>query len=96
MASKVFIITGASKGIGAAIAHHLLSQSHKVVITARSSEPLEDLKKSHPDQVQFIAGDIVDPQVRVPVDSMSCVPRLMHVIAAYKAGRPCSVFLRQG
>ncbi|CAJ0548874.1 Ff.00g024870.m01.CDS01 [Fusarium sp. VM40] len=63
MSSKVFIITGASKGIGAAIARYLLSQSHKVVITARSSEPLEGLKKSHPDQVQFIAGDIVEPQL---------------------------------
>ncbi|KAF4471223.1 corticosteroid 11-beta-dehydrogenase [Fusarium albosuccineum] len=63
MASKVFIVTGASKGIGAAIARYLLSQSHKVVVTARSSEPLEGLKKSHPDQVQFIAGDIVDPQL---------------------------------
>ncbi|KAJ4266263.1 hypothetical protein NW762_004246 [Fusarium torreyae] len=63
MASKVFIVTGASKGLGAAIARYLLSQSHKVVITARSSEPLESLKKSHPDQVQFIAGDIVEPQL---------------------------------
>ncbi|KAF4995319.1 hypothetical protein FGRMN_5218 [Fusarium graminum] len=63
MASKVFIVTGASKGIGAAITQYLLSQSHKVVITARSSEPLEGLKKSHPDQVQFIAGDIVEPEL---------------------------------
>jgi NADP-dependent 3-hydroxy acid dehydrogenase YdfG len=63
MSSKVFIITGASKGIGAAITRYLLNQSHKVVITARSSEPLEGLKKSHPEQVQFIAGDIVEPQV---------------------------------
>jgi NADP-dependent 3-hydroxy acid dehydrogenase YdfG len=64
MASKVFIVTGASKGIGAAIAQYLVKQSHKVVITARSAEPLEGLKKSYPEQVQFIAGDIVEPQVR--------------------------------
>ncbi|KAH7206910.1 hypothetical protein DER44DRAFT_358268 [Fusarium oxysporum] len=63
MSSKVFIITGASKGIGAAITRYLLNQSHKVVVTARSSEPLEGLKKSHPEQVQFIAGDIVEPQL---------------------------------
>ncbi|CAG7565018.1 unnamed protein product [Fusarium equiseti] len=63
MASKVFIVTGASKGIGAAIARYLVNQSHKVVITARSSEPLEGLKKSHPEQVQFIAGDIVESQM---------------------------------
>ncbi|KAJ4314518.1 hypothetical protein N0V84_008859 [Fusarium piperis] len=63
MASKVFIVTGASKGIGAAITRYLLGQSHKVVVTARSSEPLEGFKKSYPDQVQFIAGDIVDPEM---------------------------------
>ncbi|KAI8725492.1 hypothetical protein NCS52_00120300 [Fusarium sp. LHS14.1] len=63
MSSKVFIVTGASKGIGAAITRYLLGQSHKVVVTARSSEPLEGFKKSYPDQVQFIAGDIVDPEM---------------------------------
>ncbi|KAK7408179.1 hypothetical protein QQX98_009646 [Neonectria punicea] len=66
MASKVFIITGASKGIGASIAKYLLQQSHKVVITARSQEPLEALKQSHPDQVQYIAGDMVEPEVAKP------------------------------
>lgn len=66
MAPKVFIITGASKGIGASIAKYLLGQSHKVVITARSQEPLEALKQSHPDQVQYIAGDMVEPEVDKP------------------------------
>lgn len=63
MASKVFIVTGASKGIGAAITKYLLGESHKVVVTARSKGPLEELKKSHPDQVEYLAGDMVDPQV---------------------------------
>lgn len=63
MASKVFIVTGASKGIGAAITKYLLGQSHKVVATARSEDLLKELKKSHPDQVEYLAGDMVDPQV---------------------------------
>ncbi|KAI5467906.1 hypothetical protein BGZ63DRAFT_372497 [Mariannaea sp. PMI_226] len=63
MASKVFIVTGASKGIGAAITKHLLEHSHKVVIAARSPGPLEDLKKSHPDQIQFIHGDMTQPDL---------------------------------
>ncbi|KAF5027806.1 hypothetical protein F66182_76 [Fusarium sp. NRRL 66182] len=63
MNSKVFIVTGASRGIGAAIARYLLGRSHKVVVTARSQEPLEGLKKSHPNQVEFIAADIVEPQL---------------------------------
>lgn len=63
MASKVFIVTGASKGIGAAITEYLLKHSHKVVLAARSQEPLESFKKSHPDRVEYVAGDMVDPEV---------------------------------
>ena len=61
--SKVFIITGASRGIGAAIAQFLLEKSHKVVLTARTKEPLEGMKKSFSDQVEYIAGDITDSSV---------------------------------
>ncbi|KAH8721914.1 hypothetical protein BGZ61DRAFT_447645 [Ilyonectria robusta] len=71
MVSKVFIITGASKGIGAAIAKYLLQQSHNVVITARSREPLEALKTSHPGQVQYIAGDMVEPEMPTKLTNLA-------------------------
>ncbi|KAL7800160.1 hypothetical protein V8C37DRAFT_7995 [Trichoderma ceciliae] len=58
MASKVFIVTGASKGLGAAIVRHLLAQSHKVVVTARSENLLQKFKEAHPHQVEYLAGDI--------------------------------------
>ncbi|PON21409.1 hypothetical protein TGAM01_v209710 [Trichoderma gamsii] len=51
MTSKVFIVTGASKGLGAAIVQHLLAQSHKVVVTARSESPLQKLKEAHPTHI---------------------------------------------
>ncbi|CAG9993195.1 unnamed protein product [Clonostachys byssicola] len=63
MTTKVVIVTGASKGIGAAIVDWLLGQSHKVVVTARSEAPLQALKTSHPGQVEFLAGDITDPSI---------------------------------
>lgn len=63
MASKVFIITGASKGIGAAVTQQLLSKSHKVVLAARSQGPLEEVKKANPGQVEYVAGDMTDPEV---------------------------------
>lgn len=63
MTPKVFIITGASKGIGAAVANRLLSLSHNVVLTARSQDLLEAVKKSHPGRVEYIAGDITESQV---------------------------------
>jgi NADP-dependent 3-hydroxy acid dehydrogenase YdfG len=58
--SKVIIITGASRGIGLAMAHYLLKGSHKVVAVARSAEPLETLKKQYQGQVEILAGDLSD------------------------------------
>lgn len=62
-ASKVFIVTGASKGIGAAITKYLLAGSHKVVLAARSQELLEQVKTSHPGQVEYVAGDMASSDV---------------------------------
>ncbi|KAF9879480.1 hypothetical protein CkaCkLH20_03023 [Colletotrichum karsti] len=60
MASKVIIVTGASRGIGLAIAQYLLKDSHKVVLAARSKDQLEAIKTAHPGQVEYVAGDLGD------------------------------------
>jgi NADP-dependent 3-hydroxy acid dehydrogenase YdfG len=60
MASKVVIVTGASGGIGLAVAKHLIARSHKVLLVARRQAPLEELKAAHPDQVDFVAADLTD------------------------------------
>jgi len=67
MAPKTFIVTGASKGIGAAITQRLLSQSHNVVLAARSRDLLEKVKSSHPGQVEFVAGDMTDSKIPTEV-----------------------------
>lgn len=58
--SKVILLTGASRGIGLATAHHLLKNSHKLVLVARSEAPLRDLESQYPNQVAFVAGDLAD------------------------------------
>jgi len=60
MASKVIIVTGASRGIGLAISTCLLKQSCKVVVVSRSKEPLEELQSQYKDQVEVLAGDLAD------------------------------------
>ncbi|KAF6807757.1 short-chain dehydrogenase [Colletotrichum sojae] len=61
MASKVFIVTGASRGIGLAIAEYLLRDpAHKVVLAARSEDKLRALKEAHPGQVEYAAVDLAD------------------------------------
>ncbi|TIA39874.1 NAD(P)-binding protein [Aureobasidium pullulans] len=59
-ADKVIILTGASRGIGLATAHYLLKQSCRVVTVARSRQPMDNLSKQYPGQVEVLAGDLSD------------------------------------
>ena len=58
--AKVIIITGASAGIGLAVARHLIAASHKVVLVARREEPLKQLKADNADQVEYVTGDLTN------------------------------------
>jgi len=81
-AEKVIILTGASRGIGLAIAHYLLKEKHnKLVVVARTAGPLEELKKQYPGQVEVLVGDLADFAVRwvlaasdLRASSPSCTP----------------------
>jgi len=61
--SKSIIVTGASRGIGLAIAQFLLKEKHSVFLVARTAEPLEKLKKDYPGQVEFIVADLAKFEV---------------------------------
>ncbi|KAL1589351.1 hypothetical protein WHR41_01945 [Cladosporium halotolerans] len=58
--SKTIILTGASRGIGLAIAQFLLKRSHNLVLVARSEQPLRDLESQYKDQVAVLTGDLSD------------------------------------
>jgi len=64
MEPKVIIVTGASRGIGLAVAKVLLEASHKVVLIARSAEQLQALKEQYPEQVAYLAADMTVSDVR--------------------------------
>ncbi|KAL1610235.1 hypothetical protein SLS60_001900 [Paraconiothyrium brasiliense] len=58
---RVIILTGASRGIGLAAAHHLLSQSHKLVLVSRTASALTQLRDQYgTDKVEVVAGDLSD------------------------------------
>lgn len=68
LSGKNAIVTGASRGIGLAIAQRLVSEGAKVVITARKPEALAQVAASFPDgSVVAVAGKADNPQHRVDV-----------------------------
>ncbi len=72
LAGKVAFITGASKGIGRAVAEHLAQEGADVVITARTAEPLEAAAK----QIAAETGRTIVPMagnMTVTEDVRRCV-----------------------
>ncbi len=58
--SKVWLITGSSRGLGAAIAKAAAEAGHRVAATARRTEQLAPLVEAYPDRVRAIALDVTD------------------------------------
>jgi NAD(P)-dependent dehydrogenase (short-subunit alcohol dehydrogenase family) len=61
LSNKVAIVTGASRGIGKAIAETLSAEGMKVVLVARARAELETLAKSLPNESLVHAIDLRDP-----------------------------------
>jgi len=56
-----WLITGASRGIGRALAEAVLAAGHRLVATARDPARLNDLVRRHGDAVRTFALDVTDP-----------------------------------
>lgn len=68
--SKVFLVTGSSRGLGRHIAEKALTAGHSLVATARRPEQLADLVERHGDRVRAVALDVTDPEAaRAAVDT---------------------------
>ncbi|WP_411381238.1 SDR family NAD(P)-dependent oxidoreductase [Pseudomonas sp. MPB26] len=55
-------LTGASNGIGAALAVELLNSGAHVALSSRTKGPLEALAQRYPGQVLVVAGDLTNSQ----------------------------------
>ncbi|NUT46512.1 MAG: SDR family NAD(P)-dependent oxidoreductase [Saccharothrix sp.] len=60
--SKVFLVTGSSRGLGRQIAEKVLAAGHRLVATARRPEQLADLTERYGDRVRAVALDVTDPR----------------------------------
>ncbi|MFE9598971.1 oxidoreductase [Streptomyces hokutonensis] len=58
--NKVWLVTGASSGLGRAIVEAALAAGDVVVGAARRTEALDDLVAAHPDQLEALRLDVTD------------------------------------
>lgn len=63
--SKVWLITGSSRGLGRSLAETALDAGHQVVATARDPRDLDHLVDRFGDQVSAVALDVTDPAAAV-------------------------------
>ncbi|MEV5607454.1 oxidoreductase [Streptomyces sp. NPDC052225] len=59
--TRTWLITGASRGFGRALAQAVLDSGDRLVATARRPEQLADLVTRHGDRVRTAALDVTDP-----------------------------------
>ncbi len=61
---KVVLITGASSGIGNLLARKAVAENYTVIINARRSEALNEIKLLAPERVITVIGDVTDKNVQ--------------------------------
>jgi NAD(P)-dependent dehydrogenase (short-subunit alcohol dehydrogenase family) len=64
-ASKVWLVTGSSRGLGRAIVESALVAGHRVVATARKPEQLQELAKRYGDKIRAVALNVTDSEAAI-------------------------------
>ena len=83
MSETTWFITGASSGLGYALAEHILQQGERVAMGARTLDPMSDLAQRYPDSGLALKLDVTDPHqrataVQVTVDHFGSIDVLVN------------------
>jgi NAD(P)-dependent dehydrogenase (short-subunit alcohol dehydrogenase family) len=79
--SRVWLITGASSGLGRAVAEAVLERGERTVLAARNHDALVELEASHPDAARAVTVDVTQPDtVRAAVDAAIAAFRRIDVV----------------
>ena len=60
MAHETWLITGASRGLGYALAEAVLERGHRAVLGARSTAPMHELAERYGDRARVVELDVAD------------------------------------
>src|SRR3984885_9195665 len=71
MDRATWLITGASSGLGYALAEYVLEQGDQVVAAARTLEPMAALTERYPEAGLALKLDVTDPQQRADAISQT-------------------------
>ncbi len=90
--NQLFIVGGATSGLGKAIANALIQEGAHIIAIARSAEKLDAFKTTAPAQVETITGDITQPEM---IGQITAVlgNRELHGMLINAGGPPAKTFL---
>ena len=80
MPKKTIIITGASSGIGRALALHLASAEHNIIAIARRRELLEELHNLYPNNIKIVVADITKANERQKIKNILTDERGIYLV----------------
>lgn len=90
---QLFFVSGATSGFGKAIVGQLIDSGAKVIVNARNEERLQNFVSEHPDQLEFVAGDISSDAVISEVINL-IADRQLHGAVVNAGGPPAGSFLQ--
>ena len=89
---RLFIVTGATSGLGRGVADALLSEGARLVAVARRQDGLDGLSGAFPGQVEGVAGDITLAETQR--DVMAAIgSRELSGVCINAGGPPAKAFL---
>ncbi|MBN2175565.1 MAG: SDR family oxidoreductase [Bacteroidales bacterium] len=56
---KLFVVTGASSGLGNGVARALLREGARLIAVARNEEKLKEFQQSNPDLIETLTSDVI-------------------------------------
>jgi len=85
--SQIFLVTGASSGLGRAVAEQLANENARLLLVARREELLRELMEKYPGRITAIAGDVRDVPVQAKIIE-ACQQDGLHGVFVNAGGPP--------